>query len=201
MSTSAQPILASKPDTAMQIALAAGWQRRDVWWERWQEAANRNLADGRRRAAIRGFRRAGWLARLFFAPTDPRRATSEANLGLAARLSGDEARAMAHYARAIELWQGVADQIEGMEFKPRTRSSLFHLRMEARHRVTFRANQDTRLRKISAESADCLMALAENRPPPHRLHSRWNGEKPAIHDDMRKLLSACLLIGEPSGTS
>ncbi|PWE34150.1 tetratricopeptide repeat protein [Maritimibacter sp. 55A14] len=196
---SAQPISVSdKRVTAMRAALNAGWRRRDVIWERWQEAANRALAEGRGRAARWGFIRAGWLARLGFAQSDPRRAASEANLALAARLAGREPRARRLYARARTLWAGVPEQIAGLEVKPRSRSSLFHLRMEARHRETFRANLDTRLGRFVAETDEALAALAESQPVPHRLYPRWKGEKPAIHDDTRKLLAACLLIGVPS---
>ena len=195
MTMCAQPISASEDDRQVRAARAAGWQRRDIWWEHWQEAANAALAAGRTREAIRGFRRAGWLGRLLLPSGDPRRATSEANLGLAARLAGHEARARARYARAAALWQDVAARIPALEVRPRSRSSLFHLRMEARHRDTFRANLETRLGKFVAETGACLAALAEGHTPPHRLYPRWKGEKPAIHDDMRKLLAACLLVG------
>ena len=79
----------------------------------------------------------------------------------------------------------------------RARSSLFHMRMEAKHWDTYRANMRTRFARFAAEAGDCLEALAEDRPPPHRLRGRWRAEKPGVFDDTRKLLAAALLIAAP----
>ncbi len=175
---SAPRIWGFERDPQMRAARDAGWRRRDLIWERLQERANRALAEGRRPAALRDFRRAAWLARA----------------GFAARARGDVRRAVALYAHARALWAEVPAGIATLEVKPRARSSLFHLRMEARHRDTYRANITRRLAAFVAETDASLESLARGAPAPHRHHARWRGEKPAVFDDARKLLGACLLL-------
>lgn len=192
---SAPPISASDVSRAeARTARAAGWRRRDLWWERLQERGNRELAAGNRAAASRGFLAAWWLAVVGFSRNDPRYATSLANAGYAARLRGAERTARSRYARARRLWASVPDVIADIEIRPRARSSLFHLRMELRHRDTYEANARARLAAIASEAGAALAAIETGAAPPVRLHSRWKGEKPAQFDDRRKLLSACLLI-------
>jgi hypothetical protein len=188
-----------RADREMRAARAAGWRRADLAWERLQERANADLAAGDAVRALRGFRRAHWLARAFLPAGDPRRATSLANAAFAARAAGAPARALRDYAEARRLWAVVPATIPSLTVAPRARSSLFHLRMEARHLETFRANQRARLARFVAEADAALAALTRGDPPPVRLASRWKGEKPAVFDDSRKLLAACLLIaGDPN---
>ena len=183
----------------MRAALAAGWRRRDLWWERLQERANAALAQGDARTAIRGFRHAFWLARLGFPGDDPRRAASLANMGAIARLDGADDRARRRYTRARSLWSSVPDGLDGLVIQPRARSSLFHLRMEVKHQDVYHANMKARLGAFVSETGECLDALMADASPPHRLHLRWRGEKPAVFDDTRKLLAACLLVASPQG--
>lgn len=68
------------------------------------------------------------------------------------------------------------------------------MRMEATHRDTYKRNRTARLRKFHEEAAECLSELERGRPAPHRLYSRWLGEKPAVFDDARKIIGACLLL-------
>lgn len=184
-------------DTELRRARAAGWRAVDLTWERLQEAAPALLAETRAAEAVAAWHRAARIARWRFARRDPRRVTSLANLAFADRLMGREARARRRYARAIRLWQEVPAWIEGVEPARRARSSLFHMRMEAKHWETYRANMRTRLARFAAETGECLAALAEDRPPPHRLLGRWRAEKPGVFDDTRKLLAAALLVAAP----
>jgi hypothetical protein len=204
---SAPPISASdraaarkRADAEMRAALAAGWRRSDLWWERLQERANRDWEAGDRARALRGFRLGYWLALGAFRADDPRRATSLANAGFAARARGSERTATRRYAAALRLWAGLGRWLDGIEVKPRARSSLFHLRMELRHREAFRANMRTRLARFVAEADAALAALANGRPPPAPLFPRWKGAKPPVFDDTRKVIAACLLIA-PSKSS
>jgi len=187
-----RPTWGSDPEA--RAARAAGWRRGELWWERLQEAANCDLAAGNRALAIRGFRRAAWLARLRFAGGDPRRATSLANAAFAARACGRPRRAARLYAAARRAWAAAPAGIVGLEIKPRARSSLFHLRMEVRHWRTYRATMEARLGGFVAEAAAALAALEAGQPAPGPLFARWLGEKPAVFDDSRRLLAACLLI-------
>ena len=119
---------------------------------------------------------------------DLRRAASDAALGVVLEAPGRLARASAAFER-----RG-AQAIAAMQIAPRARSSLFHLRMEARHRDTYHANMRKRLTAIAGETAGSLANMAAGKAPAHRLYSRWLGERPSVHDDTRKILSACLLI-------
>ncbi len=196
MSMSAAPISASEagPDLEMRAARSAGWRACDLNWERLQEEAAVAWAEGRRGDAVRAWRKARRIARWRFRAGDPRIATSLANAAFAARLGGREARARRLYDRALAAWRAVPERLESIEIKPRARSSLFHLRMEARHRDTYRANLLARLRGFVAEAGEAIEAARDGRPSPHRLYARWRGEKPNVFDDTRKLLSASLLI-------
>ncbi len=181
-------------DTEMRAALAAGWKRRDLWWERLQEQANIALIEGRKSHALRRFRLAHWISRVGFAHDDPRRATGFANAAFALRLSGSEISAQKNYAAAMALWSRAPSMLETLNIQPRARSSLFHLRMEVKHWDTYRCNMKTRLGKFIEETDQSLTALSKGMPPPHRLFPRWRGEKPAVFDDTRKVLAACLLV-------
>ncbi len=183
-----------RSDSEMRAALAAGWKRRDLWWERLQEQGNAALADRKTTEARRCFRRAYWISRSGFARDDPRRATSFANIAFGARLAGSKMSAERNYAVAIALWSKAPSMLETMTIRPRARSSLFHLRMEVKHWNTYQDNMKTRLGKFIDETGKSLDALSLEVTPPHRLFSRWRGEKPAVFDDTRKLLAACLLI-------
>jgi hypothetical protein len=183
----------------MRAARAAGWRPSDLWWERLQERANSDWAAGRRRRAAWSFRLAHGLAMARFPAGDPRRATSLANIGFLARRRGDDAAAVRRYRQAVRLWSAVPGTLPTLEIRPRARSSLFHLRMELRHGDTYRANLRARLAGFVAEAGAALEALARGDPPPARLHARWLGEKPAVFDDTRKLLAACLLIASEPG--
>lgn len=172
-----------------RVALQAGWRRRDLMWETLMERGCATWHAGKTRAAWWAFVRARLIA-WRFATGDLRRAASEAALGVVMR-------APSRMLRAREMFESHATaQIEAMQIAPRARSSLFHLRMEARHRDTYHANMRLRLTRIAGETATCLQDMAAGRPPQHRLHARWLGEKPVVFDDTRKVLSACLLIPE-----
>lgn len=194
------PISASEAEARARDearAKAAGWRRADLDWERLQEDAMAAWRAGDIGTAIANWRRARSIAFWRFRRRDPRFVTSLANAAMAARLRGREAQARALYATAIRRWRRVADQVEDIEPSRRARSSLFHLRMEARHRDTYVANQRTRMRAFAADAGQALEALCANRVPECRLYERWRGEKPPIFDDMRKFLSAALLIAAP----
>lgn len=175
-------------------ARKAGWRGYDLAWERLQEEGNRLLAEGDTDGAARCFGRAGWIGLWLFRRADPRRATTLANLALVDRLAGREARALKRYAQARQSWSGAGRFIEGMQIARRARSSLFHMRMEAKHWDTYAANMRIRMTAFARETEAALEALEAGRPPGCRLYSRWRGEKPALFDDTRKLLAAALLV-------
>ncbi len=195
MIMSAPPILASdSEDTEMRAALAAGWRRFDLHWERLQEAGNEAWLAGDINTAARAFGRANWIARLRFPASDPRRVPGQANLALMDRARGREARARRRIRAAARQWGKVDDFIETMTIARRARSSLFHLRMEVLHWDTYTSNAHTRFRAFAAETAAALAALELGQPVECRLFERWRGEKPSVFDDTRKFLAAALMI-------
>lgn len=177
-------------DLEMRRAREAGWHRSDLIWERLMEAGNNALCDDRPGAARRLFRLAGLIAAARFPTGDPRRATA---LAARAMTAPNPARARALQRRALDEWHGVEEFIAGLEIRPRARSSLFHLRMEVRHRDTYHDNLRTRFRNFAGETRETLDTIGAAGPG-HRHFSRWRGEKPGIFDDTRKLLAACLLL-------
>lgn len=176
-------------------ALKAGWHAADLDWEQLQEQGNALLLSGDRAAAGRCFRRAGWIALWRFRATDPRRATTLANLGLTDRLAGREGRARRRYARARRIWRETGPFIATMQIARRARSSLFHLRMETKHWNTYQDNMRIRMTAFARETAEALAALEQGQPVACRLYQRWRAEKPPVFDDTRKLLAAALMVG------
>lgn len=195
---SAPPISASDGDPQLAAAVKAGWRRADLGWERLQEAGNARLQEGDIPGATRAFRRAGWIAFWRFRGADPRCATTLANLAFIDRLTGRESRARRRYAKARRLWARVGGVIGEMQIARRARSSLFHMRMEAKHWDTYQQNMRIRMTAFARETETALADLSEGGSPTCRLYGRWRAEKPALYDDMRKLLAACLLVAAPN---
>lgn len=200
MSMSVRHIWGFDPtDTEWQQAKASGWRRADLRWERLSEAAIGAWQAGRRWRARGLFYAAYWQAWLAFDENDRRIAASLINLGIGA--GATSAKGKAFFARARRAWQAAAGDVDQMVVRPRSRSSLFHLRMEARHRETYLANARLRIGRMLGETEETLDALeGASLHLGHRHFSRWRGERPAIFDDMRKILGACLLIVDTGTT-
>lgn len=181
-------------DSEMRVARAAGWSRADLVWERLTEAALGDWEAGRQAQALRGFRQAHLLAWFAFAGSDLRRAASHANLAIVASARGRLRRAERHQRAALTIWRGAPERIAAMEIRPRARSSLFHLRMEALHRDTYHDNLRLRITRIADETGETLRTLTASNGAGHRHAARWRGEKPGVHDGTRQILGACLLI-------
>lgn len=187
---------------AARVALDAGWHRADILWEDLMVTGNVAWADGDKPLAEKSFRRALWVARLCFDRTDLRRATVLVNLGIALKDRGKTKLAHSVFRRALSHWDACAEQaVADMRIAPRARSSLFHLRMEARHRETYHGNFRERTNRIASEVRNAIRNYELGQPQECRLYSRWIGEKPTVYDDTRKVFGACLLIAEvPQGT-
>ena len=188
-------------DTEMRLAREAGWRRSELVWERVMEAGNRAWDEGRVMRARWLFGLGDRIAMMSFDEGDPRRGTAPAALARIHMQRGRGAKAKAQIRRAIDEWAGVGAFIDGVEIRPRARSSLFHLRMEVRHRETFHDNLRTRYRKFAEETRETMEGIAGEGPSAgHRHFGRWRGEKPNIFDDTRRVLSACLLMPDaPKG--
>ena len=198
-STSSGPISVAEAWTIQEL-LSAGWSEADLAWEQSAErtagAVARNDHVGAKDEAGGALR----LARAEFAAIDPRLGTSLANFGLALHLSGDSNVAPL-LREAADVWRSADPWIARMDAPRVARSSLFHMRMELRHRETYRARWQERWQEIAAEARERLGALSAL---PVGLDvaaeeslGRWRRERPAMLNDTRKLMAAAYLLLAP----
>ena len=187
-------------DQDMRIACEAGWAHADLAWERLMESANQNWVDGNRRQSAWLFWQADLMARIYFGKTDLRRATTAANRAIMEHTKGHHKQAVKYQRIATKIWLTASQSIVDMKVSPRSRSSLFHLRMETLHRDTFHNNMRLRFDRFAAETQETLRDLLNDKGTKHRHFSRWRGERPNVYDDTRKILGACLLIIDQSQT-
>jgi len=190
---SAKPTSAVKP-LDPSAAASAGWSAEEIRWEALAEQAAAHAVAGRMGEAMPLWAEALYLARTAFAANDPRLATSIANHAHALRLGGDAALAADLFREALAIWDASPPWVAGLRIERRARSSLYHLRMEAKHWKTYEATARKRLAAFAAEGRAAVAALAEDGPAGSRGLARWWSEKPSGFTDGRKLLAAALLI-------
>lgn len=133
-------------------------------WVWLQARAAAALRRGARRRAGLWFRLA-WLVALGFRRGDPRHAVGLALLALADRRAGRRARAERRLARALALWPDVTARLAAEPAAPRARSSVFHLRMEARHRAAYEARARGEVMDL-AQAMERAMRSGSPLPPP-----------------------------------
>ena len=178
----------------LAAARAAGWSMAEIEWEVKCERAALLAEEGRPDEAAALWRKSLELARDDFSEDDPRLGTSLANAALALRQAGNGAAAAQLFAEAHRVWEASPQWIAEIALEPRARSSLFHLRMEARHRDKYDATMRERLSRFAEETREHLRALAEGRPSTWRGLARWRAEKPPTYGERRKFMAACLLL-------
>lgn len=185
---------------SVQELLSAGWNEADLSWEAAAEQTADAVAQQDYARAKDEAGRALQLARSEFETIDPRLGTSLANYGLCLHLSGDSGIAPL-FREASEVWRRADPWIARMDAPRVARSSLFHMRMEVRHRDTYRARWQERWKEIAAEARSRLVAL----DAPHdtldasaaESLARWRRERPAMLNDTRKLMAAAFLLLAP----
>ena len=123
------------------------WLLADDLWERLVEAGLAAFDAGRLDDAG-----ALWISALAdaerFAGDDPRRATALNNIAAVRHLRGGAAEADGFYRAALDAWAAAEPWIDAMAIAPRARSSLFHLRLEEKHRADYRRIARGELRKL-----------------------------------------------------
>jgi tetratricopeptide (TPR) repeat protein len=130
-------------------------------WVRATETANSEFDSGRFSDAAENWRNALHIAREFDG-RDPRLAGSLNNLAIAFRINHDFDKAERIYHNALENWQSAADWVDRMQLRQRARSSLFHLRLESKHRTKYDKMARKNYQKLlSAGRAGTLNNLAE----------------------------------------
>jgi hypothetical protein len=181
--------------------LAAGWSEADLAWEGIAERAAEAVAQQDYMRAKDEAGQALQIARAEFEPIDPRLGTSLANFGLCLHLSGHSAGVAPLYTEALEVWRRADPWIARMDAPRTARSSLFHMRMEARHRDTYRARWQERWQEMAGEAKARLEALNACPGAPDATASdasaRWRRERPAMLNDTRKLMAAAFLLLAP----
>ena len=198
-STSSGPISVAEAWTIQEL-LSAGWSEADLAWEQSAEraagAVARNDHVGAKDEAGGALR----LARAEFAAIDPRLGTSLANFGLALHLSGD-GNVAPLLREATDVWRSADPWIARLDAPRVARSSLFHMRMELRHRDTYRARWQQRWQEIAAEAKARLEALSQSAAVSEKSAggalARWCRERPAMLNDTRKLMAAAFLLLAP----
>ena len=169
------------------------WRAVDEEWESLQERAAKFQIVGQEERSIACRVRAYRLAFWSFSRSDPRFATSLANASWADGKRGKDGRAARRLARALRLWRALPAWIETMNVAPRARSSLFHMRLEAQRG----GRRDTMRRRMRSFVEEGQLALEGSLPTEATSFAqRWHAEKPPTYDDLRRLLSAVLLLSQ-----
>ena len=186
---------------SIQELLQAGWSEADLAWEATAERTAEAVAREDHTKAKGSAGEALQLARANFASTDPRLGTSLANYGMCLSLSGRSEDSMFLFREGLDVWRQSPGWIAHMEAPRMARSSLFHMRMEARHRSTYRARWQERWREIAAEATARSEALIVSPGVPVAAaadaFARWRRERPAMLNDTRKLMAAAFLLLAP----
>ncbi len=137
----------------------SGWRLGDDLWVAWMAGARAAWLDDDPAHAAACCSEAGAMA-AGFEPDDPRRAATSHALALMA--PGPEG-AEAGLTAALEAWRSAGPWVERMSLGVRARSSLFHMRLESKHRGVYPDIARQRCRRmlhagmalIEAERAAC----------------------------------------------
>ena len=191
------PILAPEGPSFAEL-IAAGWTADDLDWETEGTAALNLLAAGDRPRAAECFARMVRIANTAFPADDPRLATSLANQGAALVASGKTDLSGLSIRDARRIWQDSDAWIAGMSRPRMARSSLFHMRMERRHRATYEERWRVKWAELAREGRELVgdagpLNLVSSAEADRRL-ARWRRERPDVLDDSRKLIGAVLLL-------
>jgi tetratricopeptide (TPR) repeat protein len=130
-------------------------------WVHITEAATSEFDGGRFVAAAKGWKNAHSVAQEFD-EHDPRLTGSLNNLAIAFRINKEFEQAARCYRNALENWESASHWINRMRLTQRARSSLFHLRLERKHRKKYDNIVRRQYQKLlSAGQAATLNNLAE----------------------------------------
>ncbi len=137
MNTSAVPTSEAREDRS-------GWRLGDELWVDWMAGARAAWLDDDPAHAAACCSQADVLAS-GFEPDDPRRAATSHALAL---MSPGPEGVEAGLEAALEAWQAAGPWVERMALGVRARSSLFHMRLESKHRGVYPDIARQRCRKM-----------------------------------------------------
>jgi hypothetical protein len=176
---------------------AAGWRRADLDWEEQATEQCEALAGGEEGQAKALAGRCLYVSRESFAEDDPRLATALANYARCLARDSDPA-AQALWQEARRRWPRTHSWIATMTAPRVARSSLFHMRMEQRHRATYEERWRIKWHELAQEARARLEAIdpagAVDPEAAAAALVRWRRERPAMLNDTRKLMAAVLLL-------
>ena len=177
--------------------VVAGWSRDELSWEDDAATHGAALAQGSEAEARAHSGACLFRAREFFAAGDPRLATSLANHAASLARQGDRAAA-GLWREANGAWRRCGPWIAAMSAPRVARSSLFHMRMEQRHRAIYEDRWRVKWQDMAEEAKARLHAAdpAEPADPAAAAAAvaRWRRECPAMLNDTRKLMAAVFLL-------
>jgi hypothetical protein len=178
--------------------IAAGWTPEDLDWETEAVTALDLLAAGDLPGAEECFARTVRIANAAFAADDPRLATSLANQGAALVASGRPELSGLSIRDARRIWQQSDSWTARMSVPRAARSSLFHMRLEQRHRAAYEERWRVKWAELAREGRELVgdagsLNLVSGAEAEWRL-TRWRRERPHVLDDTRKLIGAVLLL-------
>jgi hypothetical protein len=177
--------MSDAPTSAAEAALA--WTEADAAWEELQ----RRAAGARRHLRRRWQLEALEIVRQpsFGRAGDPRRATSLAHRALASEAAGLEQA----LGEALAAWDAGLGWAESMALPPRARSSLFHLRLEAKHPGVYAEAQRSRVKARLVAARGWTEAAARGAPRPAPPPAGQPATLPP--GDLRRLEGALAFLG------
>ena len=193
-------ILAVDDHPDWPAARAAGWGESDLAWEFGMAQAAESAESGDERAAKESRLQCLALARKRFAPDDPRLGASLASVVFArmrcnGRADSSDPTDAPALAESRRIWAQSPGWIDRMRPEQMARSSVHHLRMEAKHRRAYQAVARRRLQDFAAEARAAVERLADGGEVTVGSPQQWRAERPPVFGDSRKILAACLLMG------
>lgn len=179
----------------VELATTDLWRNEDAAWERLQQEGCDALAECDTESAARKVGQALQLARQHFQLGDPRLASSLTNQALLLRQKKDPLadrlfeEALFHWDRC-EAW--LDDQPPP---RRRAKSSLFHLRLEAKHPGAYESHRRRHDLELMAKARRATQDLAAQKPsvddqPPRT----WRPETCQTFDTARKISAAVHLM-------
>lgn len=175
----------------------AAWTEADAAWEQLQVAAAAAFAAQDRVGAGESWAAALRTARANFAADDPRLAASLANYATALRQKGEPVPARL-WEEALEIWDAAPAWLARQRFARRARSSIFHLRLEAKHGGAYDESLRRRGEALLHAARAAGASLATGAPARAPDRAVFQIFLSAPRDAMRKVLAAAHLLAAPA---
>ena len=182
---------------AAPTSAADAWTTADADWERLQVEAAEAVAANDLDGAASSWSAALRTARANFEADDPRLATSLANYATALRQRSEPVPAIL-WEEALGIWDEAAVWLARRRLAPRARSSIFHLRLEARHAGAYDANLRRRASALLDEARAATAAIAAGAPGKGPDRAAFRAFRSARRDALRKVLAAAHLLVTPA---